>query len=431
MDAPRHTEHVRPAAWRRLVRTLSLVRSHVGLLALKLVGALWPPNALLVARHAAATIRRRPPRDPAATLDDSIDAALGWLCRSQDRVGSGGVGCYELYRWTTGYPEVTGYIVPTLWDCARELGREDLASRAVRMADWELGIQRPEGGFEGGYEGDGQPPVVFNTGQVIRGLIRTADETGDTRYLDAAIRAGAWIVANQEEDGSWARANFKGMKRVYDSYVSAPLARLAERSGDEAFARAAARNCEFVLERQRPNGWFELADNNPRFNDAPLTHTLCYTADGLLETGEILGEERFVEAALRAVEPLLRLVERSPALPARLGADWEPRARYVCVTGVAQLGVILMRLFAREGDPRYLAAARGLVSFLSAVQRMSGSGDALRGGLPGSYPVWGFYAPLKLPSWATKYFLDLLLAVRAAEASSQRPAAQVAADGTG
>jgi rhamnogalacturonyl hydrolase YesR len=382
---------------------------------MKLLGALWPPNAILIARHAAALARRRPPKADPAALEDAADAALGWICHSQDQVGSGGVGCYEFYRWTAGYPEVTGYIIPTLWDYSREYGREDLAGRAVRMADWELRIQRPSGGFEGEYEGNGQPEVVFNTAQVIRGLLRTAEETGESRYLDAASRAGEWIVAKQDDDGSWTKANYKGMKRVYDSYVSAPLARLAGATGEAAFAEAARRNCEFVLRCQRPNGWFELCDNNPRFNDAPLTHTLCYTVDGLLETGQLLGEPRFVDAATVTADRLLAMVESAPDLPARLGAEWEPRARYVCLTGVAQLGVILMRLHERSGNERYLNASRELVSFLAGVQAFSDAGGARRGALPGSYPVWGFYAPLKLPSWATKYFLDLMLLVRSAD----------------
>lgn len=415
-------EHVRPPPWRQLARTLALVRSHLGQLALKLLSAVWPPNATLVARHAAARLRRRPPAADVATLDAAVDDALGWLCRSQDRVGSGGVGCYEFYGWTAGYPEVTGYIIPTLWDLHHRLGRDDLARRAVRAADWELGIQLPQGGFEGEYEGDGAPPVVFNTGQVIRGLLRTAEETGERRYLDAAARAGGWIVANQEDDGSWARANFKGLKRVYDSYVSAPLARLSVATGDATFARAATRNCEFVLGRQRPNGWFELCDNNPRFNDAPLTHTICYTIDGLLETGEVLGDGRFVAAATRAADALLPAVEASAELPARLGEEWDPRAGYVCLTGAAQLGIVFMRLHGRTGEPRYLDAARSLARFLVGVQRMSDSGGARRGALPGSYPVWGLYCPFKLPSWATKYLIDLLLLVRDAETGAGPPA---------
>ena len=394
------------------------------MLALKLLGVLWPPNLLIVVRHAAALARGRPPAAPAPAA--AVEQATGWLCGSQDRVGSGGIGCYEFYRWTAGYPEVTGYIIPTLFDLADRLGRGDLRDRALRSADWELRVQQPEGGFEGGYEGDGQPPVVFNTGQVIRGLLRAAEESGERRYLDAAVRAGGWIVANQDDDGSWTRANFKGMKRVYDSYVSAPLARLSAATGDDSYARAATRNCEFVLTQQRANGWFELADNAPQYNDAPLTHTLCYTADGLLETGEVLGDERFVRGAVLAADGMQALVERSPALPARLGEEWDARARYVCLTGAAQLGIILLRLHARDGDPRRLEAARSIAAYLTGVQRMSAAGSARRGALPGSFPVWGFYAPLKLPSWATKYLVDLLLMLEAAEGSAS-PAATGAA----
>jgi Beta-L-arabinofuranosidase, GH127 len=410
-------EQGRVSAWRQLARTLALFRSRGGHLFIKLASLLWPPNAVIVVRHGAALLRGRPTR-AAVDVAASTDAALDWICHSQDRVGSGGVGCNEFFGWTAGYMEVTGYIIPTFWDYHRLLGRDELAERAVRMADWELGVQLPEGAFPGGYEGEGRPPLVFNTGQVIRGLLRTAQETGDDRYLDAAIRAGDWIVANQDEDGSWTTANFKGMKRVYDAYVSAALAQLAVTTGDERFALAATRNCDFVLGQQRANGWFDLCDNTPHANDAPITHTICYAVDGLLEVGELLGEERFVTAATRAADEMLTLVEGSPALPGRLGDQWDTRANYVCVTGAAQLGIILMRLHRTTEDRRYLQAALSLAEFLMGVQRIGGPGRAHRGALPGSYPVWGRYCPLALPSWTTKFFLDLLMLVREVDGES-------------
>jgi hypothetical protein len=145
-----------------------------------------------------------------------------------------------------------------------------------------------------------------------------------------------------------------------------------------------------------------------------LTHTIGYTIDGLLETGEALGDQRFVAAAKLAADAMLDLVAESPWLPARLDEEWRPRARYVCVTGAAQLGGILMKLHGRTGEPRYRDGALALVEVLSEVQRMAGPGRARRGGLPGSFPIWGAYAPLKLPSWGVKYHLDLLLLVQAA-----------------
>jgi hypothetical protein len=362
-----------------------------------------------------------------------MDRALNWLCRSQDEVGSGGIGDLAFQGWTPGYPEVTGYIIPTLWDYAHELDREELARRAVRMADWELSIQLPSGGFESLYAGEGRPPVVFNTGQVLRGLIRSHKETEEEKYLDAAVRAGDWIVANQEDDGSWTKANYLGMKRTYDVFAAAALAQLSSTTSDQRYAAAAKANCEFALQNQQANGWFELCDNTPFLNHAPSTHTLCYTVAGLMECGELLSECSFVDGATKAAESLRNAIEPSGRLRGRFDSQWEPFVSYVVVTGSAQLGVILMELHSREGDERYLKSALKLLDFLGYLHYLNAVGQNRTGALPGSYPIWGRYVPLKYPSWATKFFLDFLLLVRQAhvlEAGSKRSAAEPARGAT-
>ena len=45
------------------------------------------------------------------------------------------------------------------------------------------------------------------------------------------------------------------------------------------------------------------------------------------------------------------------------------------------------------------------------VQQLNAVGQNRSGALPGSYPIWGTYAPFKYPCWATKYLIDLLLLV--------------------
>src|SRR6266536_1935637 len=186
------------------------------------------------------------------------------------------------------------------------------------------------------------------------------------------------MVRNQEEDGSWGKANYRGLKRVYDTYAAASLAQLWAVTGDELYARAAAANCEFAIRHQQANGWFSLCDNDRRFAGAPSTHTICYTADGLLEIGTILEEEEFRAAAKRAV--------------------------------------ILVRLHQETADPSDLDVASRLLDFLVYVQQLNSVGKDRSGALPGSYPIWGRYVPLKYPSWAAKFFIDFGLAYRAARA---------------
>lgn len=407
------------------MRTFAILRRNVRKLVVKLVGLLWPPNFLVVVRNARDVSRRDARRlEPELStpwLQLSAERGLRWLCNSQDVVGSGGVGSYDFSGWSRGYPEVTGYIIPTMWDYGRLLRDDGLCARARRMADWLLEIQQPQGGWEGGAQGDGLPPLVFNTAQVIRGLLRTYDETGEERYLDAGKRAADWIVSVQDPDGSWTTQNHRGLKRVYDTYVAAPLARVAVAVGSDAYLESARRNCEFALAHQRDNGWFDLCDNSAEFVDSPVTHTICYTADGLLETGEILSEDRFTEAGARAVSALADRVDSSGYLAGRFDDDWRPTVRWVCLTGSAQLGIALMRLPGSKSDAQRLLVAERLAGFLGHVQQLNSVGKSRSGAIAGSYPIWGPYAPLRFPCWATKYYLDLLFLLLQA----RRPASAI------
>jgi len=101
------------------------------------------------------------------------------------------------------YPETTGYIIPTVFDYARESGREELFNRAARMADWECDVQMINGAVQGGTVSDPPTPAVFNTGQVIFGWVRAFQETGTERYLASAVKAGEFLVSGQDPDGAW------------------------------------------------------------------------------------------------------------------------------------------------------------------------------------------------------------------------------------
>jgi hypothetical protein len=257
--------------------------------------------------------------------------------------------------------------------------------------------------------GTNSPEIVFNTGQVIRGLLRTYQETKREEFLAAAIRAGKWITSCQNDDGSWSINNYKGVKRVYDSYVAAPLASLGVAASITEFVAAAEKNCMFVLAHQRENGTFELFDNDSFDNRGPITHTLMYAVDGLLETGQILGKPEFIGAARKTTQELAGVVERLPRFYGRFDEHWNPTVSHVCLTGCAQFGVVLLKLYRLEGEPRYKKVAEQLIDFLAYTQALNGIGKNRVGGVAGAYPIWGKYGRFTYPSWAAKYFVDLLL----------------------
>ena len=398
------------------MNTLKLIKNHSEKLVPLFLSCFRPANAMVILKNFWSINRGPKWKDYVnknnLTYDLLIKKSLEWIKMSQDHVGSGGVGCYEFYRWTKGYPEVTGYIIPTIWAAGHYYEDQDLKKRAIRMSDWEMSIQRYDGGWEGQYEGDGKSSIVFNTGQVIRGMIASYKETREEKYLEAARRAADWIVSTQDDDGSWTSTNFKKMKRVYDTYVTAPVSDLYLITKDEKYADACRKNCDFVLANQHENGRFEKADNTLLNNAAPVLHTIAYTIDGLIETGLNLKEDKYVRAGKRAANSLLHKLEITNVMPGRFDKDWKKAANYSCLTGNAQLGIIFFRLYEITKDKRYINAALKLADFLAYTQEVNGVGKYRDGGITGSYPIWGMYCPLKYPSWATKYYIDLLMLIK-------------------
>ncbi len=343
-------------------------------------------------------------------VNDALSAVADHLVRAQDHGPDDGLGSYHLvHGWSASYPETTGYIVPTMLSLAERLQRPELRERAVRAGDWLAGIQHPGGGWPGGRVGEDRPPVVFNTAQVVRGMLALHDATGDDRYVTAAVRACNWIVDVQESDGSWARHNFLGERRVYDAYVSAPLLHMAVRTNEERFRMAALRNLEWVMSRRAPNGWYADADNTLKHNDRPITHTIAYTLDGLIESHLRTGDPRLLEAASGAATALLEHFMERGSLHGRYDREWQGSEAAI-TTGSAQMAIVWARLHAITGDVRMREAGQRMVRWLVAVQSLSAMGPGqMHGAVTGSFPLWGRYEKFACPNWAQKYLADALL----------------------
>ena len=341
--------------------------------------------------------------------DGALDAAIRWLCLSHDVTGRQGSskGFSLLHGWLPAYPETTGYIIGTLLDHAARAGDEELRGRAREMGDWEIEVQNPDGGvMEDALVSPPAKSVVFNTGMVIFGWVDLHEAFGDDAYLEAALRAGRFLARSQYDDGTWqGEQTYFAIPHTYHSRVDWALLRLAAHTGEEELKTAAIRNLDWVLSTQQENGWFEWCNFRP--GTLPNSHGLAYTMRGLLESAVLLGDERYLESAVRTAHAMLGVFRRLGRLPGTYERDWSPGAHWVCVTGIAQTGGVWLRLYQETGDPVLRQAGIEAVEQAAALQSRS-SWRAVDGAVPGSFPIYGRYAPLQYPNWAAKFLADSL-----------------------
>lgn len=335
-----------------------------------------------------------------------LGEALSWIYRAQDAGRDRGVShSYEIGRgWLPSYPETTGYIIPTLLNVWRAFGNREARRRALEMASWELGVQLGDGAIP---ELTTRGPAVFDTGQVLFGWVAAYQESGEERFLDAARRGGNWMLQTQDADGTWRRFTASSAGTTFYARAAWGLAHLGRVAGEERYLDGARRFLDWSLEQEAGRGWF--GSNCLTDNDRPLLHTVAYTAEGQLEAGLILDDRRLVEAARRTARELAARVEESGRMAGRYDRNWEPAANWACLTGMAQISLVWIRLHEMEADPALAEAVRRVHTFLQSTHDLDSGNDGLRGGIRGSFPVHGAYCRYRLPNWATKFFLDAML----------------------
>jgi hypothetical protein len=358
---------------------------------------------------------------PARADADHLDDAIAWLGRAQDATPDGGVSAgFDLTTgWRASYPETTGYIVPTMLHHAEILGVDDSRRRALRMGEWLHSVQRTDGsigrGLWSGENDTGKRAEVFNTGQVLFGFVALAERTEDPAMVDAAARAASWLSAQQNPDGSWTAHSLGGVPHTYYTRVAWALARAGSVLDEPAWKDGARRCADWTAGLQHENGWIDLMSFTPGAD--PLTHTVAYTIEGLLECGLVLGSERAWSAGVAACDAMARSyatpdgcrLPRRDELSATVDPQWRASARYSCPTGSAQLALCCQRVAAIDGRDDLAEFADELVRTVKAAQAAPSAPLDQRGGVPGSMPIWGRYASLRYLNWATKFAADMLL----------------------
>jgi hypothetical protein len=329
-------------------------------------------------------------------------AAIRWLERAALETGNRGFAhsLHFIRGWLPGYPETTGYILPTLLLALRRFSPESSASCFEACWNWLRSIQQDDGSF---CDLSGTPQV-FDTGQILIGANLLFRENL-LDVADLSRRACAWLSAQQSEDGSFVARAYRGRPHSYYSRVGAALVEAGQLHDSRPSIDAGLRNLEWTLRQQESNGWFQqmsFAD------DPPFSHTIVYTLEGLLAGYRLTSETQMLHAVLACAEPLRDRIEASGGIiRSQYREDFIAVDQEVCVTGLCQWSALCYRLD-RLGIPGFRAQAERSLAAAKQLQ-IESSFAAIDGSLPGSVPLSGRYMRYALPNWGVKFFLDALL----------------------
>ncbi len=334
------------------------------------------------------------------TLESHRDLAVDWILNAQNVGPDSGVSAYyhiDSGYCQTSYPEVTGYIVPTMFDTAILTGEQRYRDAAIEMIDWVTSVQLDTGAAT---SMDFSTPYVFDTGQDILGWVRVYEETHNAIYLDAAINAGDWLSSIQQPDGWFPTTAYSKSTHTYHSRVAWALLRLSEVSQRSIYRDMAILNLNWVVSKQQDNGWFDISANDE------ITHLIAYTGRGLLEASVLLGTDDYLQSARRLADVLLEIQLDSGRLYGRYDFRWHPTVEWHCVTGDLQIAIIWLRLYHMTGNEDYHRGAKSAIVHVTKIQNIESSEKGIRGGIPGSDPLGGDYCPRQYLSWGTKFYID-------------------------
>jgi hypothetical protein len=341
-----------------------------------------------------------------------IRAAADWLAESERPSGGSAAYFTPFGGWSRAYPETTGCLIGTLLNLEAMRVRP-MEAYAVRCGEWLLSIQNGDGSWNRGLH----PPrgrgrgSVFNTGQILKGMMALWRWTGESRWLAAAVRGCRWLVDGLSPDGLWGGNDYRGSGTPsYYTEVIWMMLDVALVTGGRAQADLALQGLERILARRGAGGSFRKWGFGGA--DQAYCHTIAYTLRGIQESGRLMRREGLEDAATEGIRTLAAAARASDGyLPGAFDQQWAATRGFVCLTGNAQAALCILRLEERRPDPALLEAATLLMGVVCRTQSLDALRPGVRGAIAGSFPLAGSYMRFRYPNWAAIYTIEALLAL--------------------
>lgn len=251
------------------------------------------------------------------------------------------------------YPEVTGYLIPTLLEAGETI-------LAKKYADFLSYMQHPNGSFCG----DDGREYFFDTAQVLRGFNAAAKIWPE--YKVNVKKSAQYLYSCIGNNGHTEKSYNESIPETVKLYGLQPLREAGKILGNKAFENKALKA-------------FKVLKDKANANQNVLSHFMAYIIDGLVEFGEN-------DLAKKLAQDLFSRQKDDGSISAYPNINW------VCSTGLAQIAIIGYKLgFAKE--------ANKAMEYLATIQNESG-------GFYGSYGEKANYFPQEEIGWAAKFYLD-------------------------
>ena len=301
--------------------------------------------------------------------------------------------------WAPSYPETTGYLIPTLIRAAYQTGDEELLNFAESCADWLVEIQSSDGWFYSGID-EKNGPSVFNSAMILHGLTAALREFHKPAYEAALSSTINWLLGVQEYDGRFLRYAYSHeFQPAYYTRVVWALLDANSMLMNSELEASAVKLARSLSKHFSDHGLFNAGfhPHKPAF-----LHTIAYAFRGAIECGKHFSEP-LDHFNLGGLYKIIEDVKRKGRWPGAISNDGVPDYSFRCLTGEAQMSVLLSRMPIPEND-----LALHTVRTLITEQKQYGWA---RGGIAGSNPFYGPYMRLRYPVWAAKFFTDSILSL--------------------
>lgn len=372
-------------------------------------------------------------------LDAALDAAHRWLIfsdiREKDPQKAGYGGLRQAYNtvdhdYSFVYSEISGYAISALVNFWSMSGDEQYLSLAENAAQFvqKLQIQTGDFLFQGAVAHGLTLPgytlrpayYSFDNAMILQGLLDLHAGRPSPALLASACAIGDWLVnVMQREDGSFLAVRVADPTFMLPGIASAfgdggclhakhaiGLLKLHHTTGDERYALAARKVCDWVLTLQDTDGAIQSTIKREKV----VTHTHCYAVEGLLYAAYALQEPRYQAAALRAAHWLLSAQNRGGSLSIDYKQQWWRMGRRIIELALpkkvsdatAQALRIWSILEQSEGDVRFCTASQQAAGFLLSLQKRSTADPNADGG----FVYWPGH-PMQF-AWSTMFAIQAL-----------------------